>query len=165
MSPLGLLNPHVLCMQGHVCNLTKVKKNSTFISCQASEQSQPENLVASDHSCSSFRGTWTKWNTVTKDWLCYSRETQKCLPERNSRMWLANRGCWGGKKPTTKQANKGEDPPKEKRGFINMKWEATQVQGKGKSCHPTCCCTLGRHCLVQLARMFSIYTQTNKDHG
>lgn len=115
MSPLGLLNLHVLCMQGHVCNLTKVKKNSTFISCQASEQSQPENLVASDHSCSSFRGTWTKWNTITKDWLCYSRETQKCLPERNSRMWLANRECWGEKKNNHKASKQRGRPSKRKK--------------------------------------------------
>lgn len=114
MSPLGLLNLRILCVQGHVCSLTKVKKNSTFIGCQASEQSQAENLVASDHSCSSFRGTWAKWNTITKDRLCYSRETQECLPEHNSRRWSANRESWGDKNIPQSKQTKGKTLQKQK---------------------------------------------------
>lgn len=130
MSSLGLLNLHVLCMLVHVCSLTKVKKNSTFISCQASEQSQPENFVASDHSCSSFRGTWTKWNTITKDWLCYSWETQECLPEHNSRMWSADRQCWGDKK-THKAGRQRWRPSKIKKHNHEMRNHPSPRQREG----------------------------------
>lgn len=57
MSLLGLLSLRILCVLGHVSSLTEVKKNSTFMSCQASEQSERESLVAPDQSCSPFRGT------------------------------------------------------------------------------------------------------------
>lgn len=60
MSPLGSLSLCVLCMLGHVSGLTEVKKNSTFMSCQASEQSERESLVAPDQKLLTLQGHLTE---------------------------------------------------------------------------------------------------------
>lgn len=95
MSPLGLLSLHISCVLGHVSSLTEVEKKIALLWVGRPANSQSKKvlllLTRAPHPSRA-----PSWNTITKDWLCYSWETQKCLLH-NSNMCPTHRESWGKK--------------------------------------------------------------------
>lgn len=78
MSPLGLLSFHISCVLGHVSSLTKVEKKIALLWVSRPANSQSKKVLLLLTRAPHPSGA-PSWNTITKDWLCYSWETQKCL--------------------------------------------------------------------------------------